>query len=137
LLLHCAGFTTAIERESRVLGTLTADAPEGSFGEALANERLFWRNVNTQARSTAVAAHAAHVALELAGSLLRPRLIAQLAGRVLACCQLGTYARHQRRVAELTARAIKPKRTSDHVRIDASHDVPLRTEAARARQFAR
>jgi hypothetical protein len=85
-----------------------------------------------------LAAHLGVAGWEMAASFPRPQLVARMAGRMLACCQFGSYARHQRLSEELAARGIqaKPSTPSANVRIDGSHATQSR-DASRTGQFAR
>ncbi len=132
LVMKRAGFTTALAPRSLLFATAAADAGEGSFREALSSERLFWRNLSSEAGAgRALAAHAGVVALELLGSLPRPRLAWQLAARALGCLQLGGYVRHHYALRELARRALRPKLAAEHARIDGAHDVASHGQTAR------
>ena len=130
LMFKRAGFTVALAPRSRILATPAAEPSEGAFREALHAERLFWRNLPGVGRIKALAAHAAVVAIELAGSLPRPRVVAQFAGRALACAQFGGYIRHRWALEQLGQRAVRPKSSAEHVRIDDSHRQASRRETA-------
>lgn len=135
LVLRQAGFTVAAEPRSRVYATAEVEPAESAFLQALHDERLFWRNLGGAGRLKTLAAHAALVALELACSLGRPRMLAQIAARTWACGQFGSYLRHRHALAQLGQRALRSKGAFDHVRIDRSHPRPTHAEpnAARAR----
>ena len=133
LVLGRAGFTAAFEPCCGVRASAEADSAVGGLRQALFDERLFWRNLSGPGSARALLAHAGSVGLELAGGFPRPRALAQLVGRLTACCEVCSYARHRRALAELAARAIRPPLASDHVRIDRSHRAPARSESGRAR----
>jgi hypothetical protein len=92
---------------------------------------MFWRNLAGSPVS-AMAAHAGVVTIELLGSMARPRMFVQLAARLLACCQLGSYVRHHHALDQLGLRALRPRATHEHMRIDRSHKAPSHIEPARA-----
>ncbi len=133
LVFKQAGFSVAFEPGSSVRASAEADPDVGGFRQALGDERLFRRNLIGPGRAGAILAHWGRVGLELAGSFGRPRMLAQLAGRLLACCELGGYARHHRALAELAARSVRPAAAGEQVRIDGSHHAPARSEAGRTR----
>ena len=137
LMLARAGFTTCLERRSVVFASSVADPSDGAFAQALHEERLFWRNLPAEQRLSVVARHATQVAFELLASLPRPRLFAQLAGRLLAASQITGYARHRHALAQLGQRAVQPKSGSEHLRIDRPHRVPVHSQAATVRVNAR
>ncbi len=133
LVLRSAGFATAVEPRSNVRALPEADPATGALVEALANERLFWRNLRGAGVNRAVLAHLGMVSWEILRSVPTAQLPAKLAGRFWASLEFGSHARHQRRLDELEARSLRAKVSSDHVRIDRSHEAPIRPEAARPR----
>ena len=142
IVFRKAGLGVVLEARSQVFATPEADVSIGSMGEALANERLFWRNFVAPGRVTGLMAHAMHVAYETVASFGRPRMVTQAMARMWACCEAKGHARHRLALAELAARAIRPaaavetKLTNDNVRIDRSHDSLTRSDAARTRAHA-
>jgi hypothetical protein len=124
LALARAGFTAVIEPQSRVIAGAHLDAGEGSFRRALYEERLFWRNLPTTRRWTALAAHVGLVAWELTRSFLRPQVVSQLAGRAWACCQMGSYARRHAVLKQLANRASLEKSAREPIRVDPAHRAP-------------
>lgn len=133
LILRHAGFTVTIEPRARVVASREADPGTSSFRQAAGEERLFWRNWTGAGRGQALAAHAGLVAVELVRSFPRPRMLAQLAGRLWASGGIVTAARHRRALVELGVRAVRPTAAGEHTRIDRSHDAPARSEASRSR----
>ncbi len=131
LVLRRAGFEVALESESRVYARPSVDAAEGPFRQALHDERLFWRNISGSPLS-AMTAHAGVVAFEVLRSLGRPRMFTQLAARLMACCQLPGYIRHQQALDQLGRRALRSRPAHEHVRIDRGHKVLGHSESARA-----
>jgi hypothetical protein len=83
------------EPQSRVLLAGEIELPHGAFREALYQERLFWRNLPSSGRSRALAAHAGLVVWETLCGFPRPRLVAQWAGRALACLSVPGYLRRE------------------------------------------
>lgn len=132
-VLKHAGFATAFEPRSTVRASAEADPAQGALREALCDERLFWRNLAASGRARAMLAHAGLAAWALAGSFPRPRMLAQLVGRLAACGEIGSYLRHHRALAELNARAVRPAVAGEQVRIDRLHDAPARPVAGRTR----
>jgi Glycosyltransferase like family 2 len=133
LMLRQAGFSVAIEPGSSMRARAEADPDVGGFRQALCDERLFRRNLIGPGRAGAILAHWGQVGLELAGSIGQPRMLAQLAGRLLGCCEPGGYARHHRALAQMAARSVQPAAAGERVRIDGSHRTPAHKEAGRTR----
>ncbi|HEX3727352.1 MAG TPA: glycosyltransferase family A protein [Pirellulales bacterium] len=119
LSLARGGFTCHFEAQSQVLAESDVSEPLGPFRRALYDERLFWRNLPSGSRMGALTAHAAIVAGELLGSLGRPRFIAQLTARFLACCQARTLARAAANPPSIHKKA--DHSPLDHWRVDRSH----------------
>lgn len=128
LVLRQAGFTAALEPDSRLRATAAVDVGLGAFRESLYDERLFRRNLVGPGQATALVAHWARTGLEVAGAFGRPRMVSQMAGRLLGC--VGSYGRHHRALAELAGHAMSAA-PAGQVRIDRSHDAPTRAEASR------
>ena len=122
LALRAAGFAVALEPRSRVYAAAEIERPESALRNSLHDERLFWRNVSRQGLVGSLAAHALLVATECVGSFPRPRMFAQLAGRALACCQYGNYARDRRPLTPLNRPSARLQPAHDRVRIDRSHN---------------
>jgi len=137
LSLRSAGLSVAVEPQSRVVATGDLDGGESPFARALHEERLFWRNPMVDGRGRNLVGHAGLVALELAAAMFRPRMITQLAARVLACCQLGSYARRKAELAQLLQGNPVVRPASDRVRIDRSHRPANPSDAARSRSGVR
>jgi GT2 family glycosyltransferase len=137
LSLRAAGLTVALEPQSRVLADGDVDGLESPFTRALHEERLFWRNPLVDGRGRTLLGHAGLVALELAAAMFRPRIVTQLAGRVLACCQLGSYARRKAELAQLSSGNPVVRTANDRVRIDRSHRSAAPSDAARSRAGVR
>jgi hypothetical protein len=121
LLLRQAGYRTAIEPRSNLQAGPEVDFEACGFRQALADERLFRRNLVGPGKLRAVAAHAGMVALELAGSFPRPRFVAQAFGRLAASCEIVSYARHRRAVEELGARTEYRSPQGKQLRVDGLH----------------
>lgn len=136
LVLKHAGFAVALEPRSRIYASAEVDPAEGAWRQALHDERLFWRNLPA-AGIGAMGAHAGVVAFELLHSFARPRMLAQLAGRMLACSQIGGYARHHHALKQLGRRALRPKALHEPMRIDRPHKAPTHSEPARAQLHSR
>jgi hypothetical protein len=113
LALAHAGFATALEPASSIVANADVDGQETPFRRALHEERLFWRSLSLSNAGSSLAAHAGLLALESLRSVPRPRLLAQWAGRLLACCQLGSYARRRAMLAQLNER--------EGIRVDGAH----------------
>jgi len=137
LSLKHAGLTSALEPQSRVLAADEIDAGEGPFLQALHDERLFWRNLPGKRRGSALVAHAGLVSMELVRSFLRPRMLLELAGRTLACCQIGNYARRHAALVQLGSRGGRPKSAPERVRVDAAHAASAHSQSAGARAHSR
>jgi hypothetical protein len=121
ILLRHAGYSVAIEPRSNVRASSEVDSHEPGFRQALWDERLFRRNLAGSGKSGASLAHAGLVALELAGSFPRPRLLAQAFGRLVARSEVLSYARHRRALAELAENAERPAPAANRLRIDGVH----------------
>jgi GT2 family glycosyltransferase len=128
LAIRHAGFRIAVERGSSVSAPADVDAPLGTFFDALAEERLFWRNLEKASLAT-LTSHAAVANWDCLRQLPRPAALARLAGRFWANLEFGSHARHRLRLAELKAHATRTAPARDCLRIDASHRSPGRTEA--------
>ncbi len=78
-------------------------ATSASFASGRAAERLFWRHAQQRGISTSLAMHGCSVA---AGAIFeRPsKFLASLAGRGLACLEVGAVARHEQRLAAASER---------------------------------
>ncbi len=137
LALTKTGYSAVLEPQSRVIATPAVASYDGPFRQSLHEERLFWRNLPGSGRTSALVAHLGLVAVELLGSVLRPRMIWQLAGRTWACCQIGSYARRHAALAQLGGRVRQPKPTSDRTRVDGAHAAPSLTQSAGARAHSR
>ena len=94
LALAKVGLGAVVEPSSRVVAPRQIEASESAFRRALHEERLFWRNLPNDRIGAAVTAHVGLVTMDLAKSVLRPSMLLGLAGRVLACCQIGSHVRH-------------------------------------------
>jgi len=135
--LRHAGFNVATEPRSRILATAAADPQANAFSRALADERLFWRNLDATGRVGALAGHAALVAAEAIRNAVHPRGMIQLAARAWGLLQMSRYSRHRRALAELEARAIGSKADYPHLRIDRSHGATAPTETTKSRVSTR
>lgn len=131
LMLKQAGFTVAIEGNSRLRASATIEPCLPGFRESLYSERLFRRNFYDASLGKRLA-HWGSVALDVLGSFPRPRMLAMAAGRLLGSCEFG-YARHQRALAELAARSRRPTGQGASVRIDGQHHSPQRREQPQRR----
>ncbi len=134
LAVRHAGFRIAVERGSSVTAPADVDAPLGSLSDALAEERLFWRNLE-KASLGALVSHAAVAAWDCARELPRPSALARLAGRAWANLEFGSHARRRLRLAELKTHALStPERPKclENMRIDTSHRAPGRTEQSQS-----
>jgi len=136
LVFRHAGLTIAIEPRSQISATSEADPPDESLREALNEERLFWRNLVGGSGVRNLLSHAAFASWDVLRSLPRPQTLARLAGRFWAMLELGSHARHRSRLAALSLRAVPPP-TSEHTRIDASHERSVHRETDRSRVSAR
>jgi hypothetical protein len=110
------------------------DAAEGPFRQALHDERLFWRNAQGGGVS-ALVAHAGLVAVETAGSVLRPRMLARLPGRAWACCQVGAYVRRHAELARL-AGAVGAVSRREPIRLDRAHGSAAHSQTSTERASA-
>lgn len=124
-----AGLSVVLEPQSRVFAGLQVDAPEGSFYQALHEERLFWRNVPNGRLKGALAAHLGLVAIEVARGCWRPSTLLALAGRTLACCQVGSYVRHRAALKQLSGYTPSARHADELTRVDRSHQVPSHSRA--------
>jgi GT2 family glycosyltransferase len=121
LALRTAGFAMALEPRSRIYATADVDRSQRALSTSFHDERLFWGNLPSQGRTGSLAAHAGVVAAELLRSFPRPRMLAQLAGRVLACCQLGSSAHRRNTLDPLSQPSAGPKPALHRVRVDRPH----------------
>lgn len=136
LILEHAGFGVAVEHGCCVRAGSEVDAAAGSFGEALGDERLFWRNSGAVRQPSARLGHAALVAGELGRCLVKPTNVARVLGRACGLLLPGGYARHRQNLAALAARALPARPESGDLRFDRSHGVLLRREKAQRRSTA-
>jgi hypothetical protein len=60
-------------------------------------------------------------------------MLAQLAGRMWACLEFGSHARHRRKLDVLAGDSPPGAATGEQVRIDRSHRKPARAQSSRAR----
>jgi len=127
LAIRHAGLRIAVERGSNVSAPAEVDAPLSALSDALAEERLFWRNLE-KASLGALLSHAAVATWDCARELPRPSVLARIAGRAWANLEFGSHARHRLRLAELEAHAASSAPARENLRIDASHRSPGRTE---------
>ncbi len=118
LALRAAGFAVALEPRSRIYAATDVDRPQTALRNSLYDERLFWRNLPSTGRIGSLAAHAGIVATEMLRSFPHPRMLAQLAGRILACCQFGSYVRDRHPLPPSNRRSATAR---EQVRIDRSH----------------
>jgi hypothetical protein len=128
LSLAQAGFATALVADARVMATAEVDGSETPFRRALHEERLFWRSLPVSRLMPALTAHAGWVALETLLSFPRPRMFGQWAGRLLGCCQVGSYARHRAWLSRLSDR--------EGLRVDGAHAAAPLAQAAKNRAAA-
>ncbi len=128
-----AGFGVAVAPQSRVVASAEVEQNEGAFRQALHDERLFWRNVPSAGRISALAAHAGLVAIELLCSFGRPRLLAQLAARALGCIPIGRNMRHRQTRTRTSERSARSQTAHQQLRVDRSHDVPTHSDSNQAR----
>lgn len=136
LVLERAGFTAALETRSCVYATAQVEPRQSALSQALYDERLFWRNLPPAGRIKSLAAHGGLVAIELLRSFGRPRMLAQMAGRAWACCQLGGYLRHHQALAQLARRTLHARPLVE-MRVDSPHNVPAHAQAGAARARSR
>ncbi len=137
LALARAGLACAVEPQSRILATAQVEASETSFRQALHEERLFWRNLPETGRCGAMAAHAAVVAVESIRNFLRPAMFLRMAGRSLACCQVGSYVRRRAALRQLGEHAAAAPQRLKPTRIDRSHKGPSLSRSAQTGARAR
>jgi hypothetical protein len=134
-LIRHVGYSAVCEPKSRVVSP--RQAMSGGYGmrEAFYAERRFWRNVPDAGWTTAIVAHLALVAWEAVCGIPRPRLVTQLVGRLAACCQMGSYARHRLWLQTLDRSIpILPVRPAgERLRMDRSHEAHSKSENYEAR----
>ncbi len=135
LMLKQAGFKATTEPRCEIRAITQVDHAAGALSDALAEERLFWRNLSGPGSAWTVLAHAGLVGVDLARSFPRPRLAARLAGRAWAYLGFGTLARHRRAMVALASHAVR-ETPPEHVRIDRSHTAPARIDPSRKRVSA-
>jgi hypothetical protein len=133
LVFKQAGFTLAVEPRSQVSTKTDVDVGEGTLAEALASERLFWRNQVGRGCKRALIAHLGTASWDVLRAMPWPTALARLSGRLWASLELGSHARHRALLAELAARAVPPQAASENLRIDRSHHSPARVENGQSR----
>lgn len=136
LVFKHAGLTIAVEPRSQISATTEADPTDGSLREALAEERLFWRNLLGGSNVRSILAHLGLASWDVFRAMPRPQALARFAGRFWAMLELGGHARHRSRLAALSLRAVPPQ-AGQHVRIDNSHERPVPRELDRSRVSTR
>jgi hypothetical protein len=119
LAMARSGLASVLESQSRVLAAQDITTNMSPFQQGLYDERLFWRN-----RPRSMAGHAGLIAWEAVCCLPRPRSIARLAGRVLACCQMPLLALAR-------DRSDLPRPTTGKWRIDRPHSGAKLGESSR------
>jgi GT2 family glycosyltransferase len=138
LSLATAGMTAVIEPDSRVLANREVEAvEEAPFRQSLHEERLFWRNLPSSNRGFAIAAHLGRATWDVARCFPRPSLVQRLAGRALACCQLGSYVRRSAALDALRQHGAAPSESRPGTRVDHSHQQPSRSQSSQAGTAAR
>jgi hypothetical protein len=137
LTLSRMGFSAALEPSSVVTASREVETRESSLSLGLHEERLFWRNLPARGRAAAVAAHVGLVLADTIGGLARPATLAALAGRALACCQVGGYVRRHAMLAQLCTRSSTPATTREGTRFDSPHPAPALARATNVRVSSR
>jgi hypothetical protein len=121
LALKEAGFSVVLEPRSRIYAVAQVEPAQSPFSKSLYDERLFWRNLSSPGRAGSILSHAGLVTAELILGFPRPRMLLQLAGRVMACCQPIGLARDRAASAPRAPRSTRRKSSPEQMRIDRSH----------------
>lgn len=133
MALKHAGFTVTLEPHSRVFAAASVDRPASAWRKSLHDERLFWRNMPKSNRLALLASHASLVAIELICSFPRPRMLAQIAGRMIGMAAIGSGARHRQAVEALSRHSMQSKLASERMRLDRSHEGSASSETLKSR----
>lgn len=122
-LIRLVGYTAFCEPKARVFSPRLAASGSRGLREAMYAERRFWRNAPQAGWSSAIVAHLALIVWEAVTSFPRPRMITQLVGRLIGCCQMGNYARHRAWLETLdkTVPTLPVRPAGERLRMDRSH----------------
>ncbi|MGD9723290.1 MAG: glycosyltransferase family 2 protein [Pirellulales bacterium] len=124
------GLATALEPQSVVSAGRELEAQESALQLSLHEERLFWRNLPERGRAAALIAHTGLVAADTLRALARPASLVGLAGRALACCQVGGYVRRHALLKQLGSRVHTAGATREGARFDSAHSAPSLARAS-------
>lgn len=113
LSLHEAGWQAVVDPRSRVIVVQPQSAVESAWSEGWHTERLFWRHVRLQGWPLSLVCHPWVAMAAVLSDLPRGGAFLQLAGRLLACLELGTSARHTQavQIARTAKRQVEPAPT--------------------------
>ena len=121
--LSQAGLQVRFEPDARLIAMSAPEPCESSWRQGLYAERLFWRNAPAVGWWKSLAFHPWTVAARAARSMPSLATLAQLAGRFLACCDVGHYPPRHAQLRSLVAGSKRTTTgtTDPHLRVDASH----------------
>lgn len=122
LALEQAGLRTVFEPDSRIYAAAEPLRPQSSFRTGLAAERLFWRNLPARGWWRSLALHPLVVCRQTLLALATLGAPAHMAGRLLACCQMGQYRVRHKLLADLqVTQAPDKQKGRSHLRVDRPH----------------
>jgi GT2 family glycosyltransferase len=98
LWLRQMGWQTAFQPRCRVFVDRASLGRHGSFREGWETERFFWRWAPQAGWGPSLRAHARLIAAEGLGALVRPALMARLAGRLVGAVRLAAHRDHWRAI---------------------------------------
>jgi hypothetical protein len=136
LVFKHAGLTIAVEPRSQISASADADPADAPLREALADERLFWRNLTDGLTVRNLLSHVLLSGWDVARALPRPQAAARAFGHFWGTLEFGSHALHRGHLAALAQRAVPPQ-AGEHVRIDSSHDGVTHRDVDRSRASAR
>ncbi len=102
LSLRQADWQNVVEPASRVMRTSVQRTHASAYSQGLHAERLFWRHTSHTGWANRLF-HPLAAMAEVAAVITPWGMAAQLAGRAVACCNRGEYARHRQHLQEIPA----------------------------------
>ena len=123
LRLRHLEFGAVLESKCRVQAASEHMPRESALRQALAAERVFWRNLMLVGWKSALAMHPIVVAGECARHIYRPSGLARLFGRFIGLCHFGSCVRHYRQMSARreAAQAASSAAQLFNMRIDRPH----------------
>ena len=122
LLLRHAGFVSLYDPRLQVRAPNKPLEALSAFQQAVAAERLFWRNAPLVGWVRSLLAHPFALAAEAASQFPKLSMLSRLCGRAMGAAMIGSARRHHQRSQDLcNAAPVLANRSSRQVRIDQAH----------------